>query len=145
MEDTKAAIIKLKMYNQTKEEIAMKESKLALLDESHIKTSAVSDDALGGIRKDIHDRYAEILEKKDILKLELIELKLEAATIDTALALMSKGDKIMCEALEVIKLRHISDKNLTELEHELNMSESTIRRRLNKGEKEFARLLELAV
>lgn len=142
--DRNVAVIKLKMYNQTKEVITMKESQLAMLEGAHIKTSAVQDESPGGLRKDIHDRYAKILEKKDLLKLDLIELRSEIAAIDTALGIMNSSDKVMKEALAVIKLRHIEDKSFIDIEYELNMSEASVRRRLKRGEKEFTRLLNLA-
>ncbi len=83
-EQIASAIIKLKMYKQKHEVIAMKKSQLVLLDSARIKTSNLSDD-IGGNRKDIHERYNDILEKKERLRLELIDLELEVTTIDTAL------------------------------------------------------------
>ena len=38
----------------------------------------------------------------------------------------------------------MEDKSLMEIEIDLDMSESTVKRRLKKGEKEFTRLLKLA-
>ena len=57
---------------------------------------------------------------------------------------MDGKGKLMEEAKEVIKLRHMEDKSLMEIEIDLDMSESTVKRRLKKGEKEFTRLLKLA-
>lgn len=46
MEDTKAAIIKLKMYKQKQEVIEMKESQLVLLESARIKTSKTGKEGL---------------------------------------------------------------------------------------------------
>ena len=143
MEDTKAAIIKLKMYKQKQEVIEMKESQLVLLESARIKTSKLSDES-GGTRKDIYEHLEDMLVKKEELRLEIIKLRLEQAAVDTALKLMDGKGKLMEEAKEVIKLRHMEDKSLMEIEIDLDMSESTVKRRLKKGEKEFTRLLKLA-
>lgn len=143
MEDTKTAIIKLKMYKQKQEVIEMKESQLVLLESARIKTSKLSDES-GGTRKDIYDQLEDMLVKKEELRLEIIKLRLEQATVDAALKLMDGKGKLMEEAKEIIKLRHMEDKSLMEIEIDLDMSESTVKRRLKKGEKEFTRLLKLA-
>lgn len=143
MEDTKAAIIKLKMYKQKQEVIEMKESQLVLLESARIKTSKLSDEA-GGTRKDIYEQLEDMLVKKEELRFEIIKLRLEQAAVDTALKLMDGKGKLMEEAKEIIKLRHMEDKSLMEIEIDLDMSESTVKRRLKKGEKEFTRLLKLA-
>lgn len=143
MEEIKAAIIKLKMYKQKQEVIEMKESQLMLLDSARIKTSKLSDE-VGGNRKDIYDQYEDMLVKKEELRLEIIKLRLEQAAVDTALKLMDGKGKLMEEAKEIVKLRHMEDKSLMEIEIDLDMSESTVKRRLKKGEKEFSRLLKMA-
>ena len=143
MEEIKAAIIKLKMYKQKQEVIEMKESQLTLLDSARIKTSKLSDE-VGGNRKDIYDQYEDMLVKKEELRLEIIKLRLEQAAVDTALKLMDGKGKLMEEAKEIVKLRHMEDKSLMEIEIDLDMSESTVKRRLKKGEKEFSRLLKMA-
>ena len=143
MEDTKAAIIKLKMYKQKQEVIEMKESQLVLLESARIKTSKLSDES-GGTRKDIYEQLEDMLVKKEELRLEIIKLRLEQAAVDTALKLMDGKGKLMEEAKEIIKLRHMEDKSLMEIEIDLDMSESTVKRRLKKGEIEFTRLLKLA-
>lgn len=138
-----AAIIALKMYKQKQEIIAMKRSQLTLLDSAKIKTSKLSDE-VGGTRKDIYDRYEDMLVKKEELRLEIIKLELELSAVDAALKLMDSKGKVMQEAKNVISLRHMEDKSLVEIQIDLNMSESTVHRRLKKGEKEFTRLLNLA-
>ncbi|MDB8553264.1 hypothetical protein [Turicibacter sanguinis] len=134
-----AAIIKLKMYKQKHEVIAMKKSQLTLLDSAKIRTSNLSDEVSGN-RKDIYDRYENIRAKKDQLKLEIIEDELEIVAIDTALKLMF--DNMESESL-VITARHVDNKSLKTISNELHLSEATVKRKLNKGEKEFARLLEI--
>ena len=143
MEDTKTAIIKLKMYKQKQEVIEMKESQLVLLESARIKTSKLSDES-GGTRKDIYEQLEDMLVKKEELRLEIIKLRLEQAAVDTALKLMDGKGKLMEEAKEIIKLRHMEDKSLMEIEIDLDMSESTVKIRLKKGQKEFTRLLKLA-
>ena len=135
-----AAIVKLKMYKQKHEVIVMKKSQLTLLDSARIKTSALSDE-VGGSRKDIHERYSNILEKKERLRLEVIDLELEVTMIDTALKLMF--DDFETES-QVITARHVDHKSLKVISRELGFSEATVKRKLKKGEKEFARLLEMA-
>ena len=139
-EQIAAAIIKLKMYKQKHEVIAMKKSQLVLLDSARIKTSNLSD-GIGGSRKDIHERYNDILEKKERLRLELIDLELEVTTIDTALKLMFDDMEVECQA---ITARHVDHKSLKGISQELGFSEATVKRKLQKGEREFARLLEMA-
>ena len=139
-EQITVAVIKLKMYKQKHEVIAMKKSQLALLDSARIKTSSFSDD-VGGSRKDIHEKYNEIIEKKDRLKLEVIDLELEVTMIDTALKLMF--DDMESES-KIITARHVDHKSLKVISKELGFSEATIKRKLKKVEKEFARLLEIA-
>lgn len=131
------------MYKQKQEVIEMKESQLMLLDSARIKTSKLSDE-VGGNRKDIYDQYEDMLVKKEELRLEIIKLRLEQAAVDTALKLMDGKGKLMEEAKEIVKLRHMEDKSLMEIEIDLDMSESTVKRRLKKGEKEFSRLLKMA-
>lgn len=139
-EQITAAIVKLKMYKQKHEVIAMKKSQLLLLDSARIETSAPSDDVAGS-RKDIHERYSDILEKKERLRLEVISLELEVTMIDTVLKLMFEDMKVECQA---ITARHVDHKSLKVISKELGFSEATVKRKLKKGEKEFARLLEMA-
>lgn len=134
-----AAVIKLKMYKQKHEVIDMKKSQLALLDSARIKTSNLSDD-IGGNKKDIYERYENIRIKKDKLKLEIIEDELDVVAIDTALKLMF--DNMEVESL-VITARHVDNKSLKTIGYELHLSEATVKRKLAKGENEFARLLEI--
>ncbi len=119
MEDTKTAIIKLKMYKQKQEVIEMKESQLVLLESARIKTSKLSAES-GGTRKDIYEQLEDMLVKKEELRLEIIKLRLEQAAVDTALKLMDGKGKLMEEAKEIIKLRHMEDKSLMEIEIDLD-------------------------
>ena len=45
---------------------------------------------------------------------------------------------------KIITARHVDHKSLKVISKELGFSEATIKRKLKKGEKEFARLLEIA-
>ena len=61
--------------------------------------------------------------------------------METALKLMF--DDMESES-KIITARHVDHKSLKVISKELGFSEATIKRKLKKGEKEFARLLEIA-
>ena len=57
---------------------------------------------------------------------------------------MDGKGKLMEEAKEIIKLRHMEDKSLMEIEIDLELTSRTEKKIEEKGEKEFTRLLKLA-
>ncbi len=56
-------------------------------------------------------------------------------------ALMFDDMEVECQA---ITARHVDHKSLKVISQELGFSEATVKRKLQKGEREFARLLEMA-
>ena len=56
---------------------------------------------------------------------------------------MDGKGKLMEEAKEIVKLRHMEDKSLMEIEIDLDIA-ILLSKEIKKGEKEFSRLLKMA-
>lgn len=106
----------------------------------NIKTSAINNDSSSGKRKDIADRYNEMIEKKLRLENRIINFEGYIATVNNVLGLLNSDHPIKYTAL---KLKHIECRTISQIEKELSYSRSKCFGVLKEAEKEFKHLMEL--
>ena len=114
-------------------------SQLDYLEQPKIKVSKFDDD-VPGERVSLHDQYIKMMRKKNKLKLEELQLKLDISAVEVALNEMSIT---MPYETNAIKLRYIENRQISYIGSELGFSERTIKRKIRDGIKELERLLNL--
>lgn len=132
-------MVELRTYKYKKQQLAMIKSQLDYLENPKIKVSKYDDEASGD-RVSLHDQYMKLMSKKEKLKLEELQLRLDVSAIDIALKEMSITMPYETNAL---KLRYLEDRQYSYIECKLGFCEREIRNKIRKGERELERLLSL--
>ena len=129
----------LRTLRYNKQQLSMIRSQLDYLEQPKIKVSKFDDD-VPGERVSLHDQYIKMMRKKNKLKLEELQLKLDISAVEVALNEMSIT---MPYETNAIKLRYIENRQISYIGSELGFSERTIKRKIRDGIKELERLLNL--
>lgn len=133
------AVVELRTYKYKKQQLAMIKSQLDYLEQPKVKVSKYDDEAAGD-RVSLHDQYMKLMYKKEKLKLEELQLRLDVSAIDMALEEMAITMPYETNAL---KLRYLEDRQYSYIECKLGFCEREIRNKIRKGERELERLLSL--
>lgn len=133
------AVEALTTLKYNKQQLSMIRSQLDYLEQPKIKVSKFDDDA-SGERVSLHDQYIKMMNKKNKLKLEELQLRLDISAVEVALNEMSIT---MPYETNAIKLRYIENRQISYIMSELGFSERTVKRKIKEGLTELDRLLKL--
>lgn len=133
------AVEALTTLKYNKQQLSMIRSQLDYLEQPKIKVSKFDDDA-SGERVSLHDQYIKMMNKKNKLKLEELQLRLDISAVEVALSEMSIT---MPYETNAIKLRYIENRQISYIMSELGFSERTVKYKLKDGINELERLLKL--
>lgn len=133
------AVEALRTLRYNKQQLSMVRSQLDYLEQPKIKVSKFDDD-VPGERVSLHDQYMKMMHKKNKLKLEELQLRLEISAVEMALNEMAVT---MPYETNAIKLRYIENRQISYIESELGFSERTVKRKIKEGLAELDRLLKL--
>lgn len=109
-------------------------------DQVKIRTSSVSDDDYSGVKKDIYDRYNDVLERKMRLEDTIRCYEGDISLVDDVMELLSVEHPVECIAL---KLKHIECRTIAQIEKRLKFSRGQCFNILKKGESEFVKLIKI--
>lgn len=133
------AVEALTTLKYNKQQLSMIRSQLDYLEQPKIKVSKFDDD-VSGERVSLHDQYIKMMNKKNKLKLEELQLRLDISAVEVALNEMSIT---MPYETNAIKLRYIENRQISYIMSELGFSERTVKRKIKEGLTELDRLLKL--
>ncbi|MTP79704.1 hypothetical protein GMB70_13725 [Turicibacter sanguinis] len=105
-----------------------------------VKSSLVSDDISSGVKKDIYDRYNDIIERKVRLEDTIRYYEGYIQRVDDVMELLNTDYPIECIAL---RLKHIDCRTITQIERRLNFSRGQCFNILRRGEDEFTKLIKI--
>lgn len=131
------AVEALRTFGYNKQRLSMIRSQLDYLEHPKIKVSKFDDDA-SGERVNLHDQYIKMMHKKNKLKLEELQLKLDISAVEVALNEMSIT---MPYEKNALVMKYIENRQYAYMQHKLGFCEREIRNKIRKGEKELERLL----
>lgn len=132
-------MVELRTYKYKKQQLAMIRSQLDYLEQSNIKVSKYDDEAAGD-RVNLHDQYMKLMDKKDRLKLEELQLRLDISAVDRALEDMAVT---MPYQKNAIVMRYVENKQISFIGSELGFSDRTTSRKIEEGIRELNRLLKM--
>lgn len=133
------AVEALRTLRYNKQQLSMIRSQLDYLEQPKIKVSKFDDD-VPGERVSLHDQYMKMMHKKNKLKLEELQLRLEISAVEMALNEMAVT---MPYETNAIKLKYIENRQIAYIGIELGVSDRTVKRKIKEGIQELERLLNL--
>lgn len=132
-------MVELRTYKYKKQQLAMIKSQLDYLEQPKVKVSKYDDEAAGD-RVSLHEQYMKLMNKKDRLKLEELQLRLDISAVDRALEDMAIT---MPYQKNAIVMRYVENKQIAFIGSELGFSDRTTSRKIEEGIRELNRLLKM--